>query len=150
MATYTDTLGFIKGTAAYPHDMQSVTRFQTRLDFAKIVAARAAAGATALAAADVMEVMPLPAGAIVIAAGLQVVTAETTNTTCTFSFGYGGATAAYASLAASNATGFSATNLANPTVFATADTLDLLINTAAPTNAVVVLTALVLNIGVTV
>ena len=149
MATYTDTLGFVKGTAAYPHEPQPVTRFQVRLDFAKIVAARAAAGATALAAADVIEAIPLPAGAIVVAAGLQVFTAETTNTTATFSFGYGGATAAYAATAASNATGFTATNLANPTVFATADTLDLLINTAAPTNAVVILTALVLNIGAT-
>ena len=150
MATYTDTLGFIKGTAAHPHDLQPISRFQVRLDFAKIVAARAAAGATALAAADVLEVMPLPAGSIVVAAGVQVVTAETTNTTCTFSVGYGGATAAYAATVASNATAFSATNLANPTVFATADTLDVLINTAAPTNAVIVVTAIVANIGVSV
>lgn len=150
MATYTDTLGFIKGTASYPHDPQSVTRIQVKLDFAKIVAARAAAGATALAAADVLEVIPLPAGSIVVAAGLQVVTAETVNTTATFSFGYGGATAAYAATAASNATGFTAANLANPTVFATADTLDVLINTAAPTNAVIVVTAIVANIGVTI
>jgi hypothetical protein len=147
MATYTDTLGFIKGTAAHVYEPQPVTRYQVRLDFAKIVAARAAAGATALAATDVMEVLPLPAGSIVISAGVHVTSAETVNTTATFSFGYGGATAAYAATAASNATGFTAANLANPTVFTAADTLDVLINTAAPTNAVLVVTALVLNIN---
>lgn len=150
MATYTDTLGFTKGVAAYPHEVAPVSRFQVKLDFAKIVAARAAAGATALVATDVIESIPLPAGAVVIAAGVQVVTAETANTTATFGFGYGGATSAYAATAASNATGFTAANLANPTVFATADTLDIILNTAAPTNAVVILTALVLNLGVTV
>lgn len=148
MATYTDTLGFIKGTAAYPHDLQSVTRFQTKLDFAKIIAARAAAGATALAAGDVMEVMPLPAGSIVVAAGVQVVTAETVNTTATVSFGYGGAATAYANAHALNAAAFGATNLTNPTVFATADTLDVTLNTAAPTNAVLVITAIVASLGV--
>lgn len=149
MATYTDTLGFVKGVAAYPYEPAPVTRFQVRLDFAKIVAARAAAGAAALVATDVIEAMPLPAGSVVVAAGLQVITAETVNTTSTFGFGYGGAASAYAATAASNATGFTATNLVNPTVFATADTLDIIINTAAPTNAVVILTALVLNLGAT-
>ena len=71
MANYTDSLGFNKGTAAFP-DGSGVSKFSVELDFAAIVAARAAAGATALAAADVIEAIPLPAGAIVVAAGLQV------------------------------------------------------------------------------
>jgi hypothetical protein len=142
MATYTDSLGFNKGTAAFPYTSDSgVSKFEVALNFATIIAARAAAGVTALAAADVLQVINLPAGSIVLAAGLNVTTAETVNTTATFSFGYTGASpyavAAYASAVASNSTGVKATDLANPSVIVAADTIDLLLNTAAPTNCVV-------------
>lgn len=140
MAAYTDSLGFNKGVAAYP-DGSGISKFEVTLNFATIVAARAAAGATALAASDTLQVISLPAGSIVLAAGLNVVSAETGAPTATFSFGYTGATpyavAEYASSVASNSTGLKATNLANPSVIVTADTIDLLLNTAAPTNCVV-------------
>lgn len=141
MAAYTDSLGFNKGTAAYPADVTSISKYDVTLDFAKIVAARAAAGATALAAADTLQVISLPAGSIVLSAGINVTSAETTNTTATFDLGYtGGSPAAanvYGNDLASNSTGLKAADLANPTVVAAADTIDLLLNTAVPANAVV-------------
>ena len=140
MPAYTDSLGFNKGTAAFP-DSSPVKKFEVELDFAAIVAARAAAGATALAAGDTLQVINLPAYSVVLAAGLNIVSAETTNTTATFDFGFtGGSPAAanvYANDAASNVVAMDSDNLANPTVIATADTIDILLNTAVPANAVV-------------
>lgn len=142
MAAYTDSLGFNKGVAAYDaNGIGSVTKLEVKLDFAKIVAARAAAGVAALAATDTLQVIQIPAGTIVLAGGLFVSSAETVNTTATFDLGFTGGTPdaanAYADNAASNATGLKAANLGNPTVIVTADTVDLLLNTAAPTNCVV-------------
>lgn len=140
MAAYTDTLGFNKGTAAFP-DSSPVKKFEVELDFAKIVAARSAAGATALAAADTLQVINLPAYCVVLAAGLNVTSAETTNTTATFDLGYTGGSPAAANVYcddfASNAVAMDSDNLANPTVIKAADTIDLLLNTAAPTDCVV-------------
>jgi hypothetical protein len=148
MAAYTDTLGFNKGTAAYP-DGHGISKFTVELDFAKIVAARAAAGATALAAADTLQVIPLPAGSIVLAAGLVVTKVESTNTTATFDFGFTGGTPyaanVYVDNDASNALGLGAADLANPSVVVSADTIDLLINTAVPTDCVVKAFAVVVN-----
>jgi len=148
MAAYTDTLGFNKGTAAYP-DGNGISKFTVELDFAKIVAARSAAGATALAAADTLQVISLPAGSIVLAAGLVVTKVESTNTTATFDFGFTGgspyAANVYVDNDASNALGLSAADLANPSVVPTADTIDLLINTAVPTDCVVEAFAVVVN-----
>lgn len=140
MAAYTDTLGFNKGTAAFP-DSSPVKKFEVELDFAKIVAARAAAGATALSATDTLQVINLPAYCVVLAAGLNVTSAETANTTATFDFGYTGGTPAAANVYcdnfASNAVAMDSDNLANPTVIKDADTIDILLNTAVPTDCVV-------------
>jgi hypothetical protein len=140
MAAYTDSIGFNKGTAAFP-DSNPVRKYEVVLDFASIVAARAAAGATALAATDTLQIISLPAYCVVLAAGLNITKAETVNTTATFDFGYTGGTPAaanvYADDAASNAVAMDSDNLANATIIKTADTIDLLLNTAAPTNAVV-------------
>ena len=148
MAAYTDTLGFNKGTAAYP-DGHGISKFTVELDFAKIVAARSAAGATALAAADTLQVISLPAGSIVLAAGLVVTKVESTNTTATFDLGFTGgspyAANVYANDDPSNALGLTAADLANPSVIVSADTIDLLINTAVPTNCVVKAFAVVVN-----
>ena len=150
MAAYTDTLGFNKGTAAYP-DGAGVSKFTVKLDFAKIVAARLAAGATALVATDTLQVISLPAGSIVLSAGLVVTKVESTNTTATFDLGYTGGTPyaanAYANDAPSNALGLTASDLANPSVVVSADTIDLLLNTAVPTDCVVEAFALVLNVN---
>ena len=147
MTAFTDTIGFNKGTAAFPSDVTSVSKFLVELDFAAIIAARSAAGATALAATDTLQVISLPAYAVVLAAGLNVVTAETVNTTATFDLGYtGGSPAAanvYADNAASNAVAMDSDDLVNPTIIKTADTIDLLLNTAAPTNCVMQVWAIV-------
>lgn len=77
MATYTDALGFNKGTASYPEKGRlDITKLAVKLDFAAITAARTAAGATALTAGDVIEVLQIPAGTQVLSVGLNVTTAE--------------------------------------------------------------------------
>lgn len=148
MAAYTDSLGFYKGTAAYPEG-HGISKFTVTLDFAKIVAARAAAGATALAATDTLQVINLPAGSIVLSGGVVVTKVESTNTTATFDLGFtGGSPAAanvYVNDAASNSLGLKAADLANPTVVASADTVDLLLNTAVPTDCVVEAFVVVVN-----
>ena len=147
MTAFTDTIGFNKGTAAFPSDVTSVSKFLVELDFAAIIAARSAAGATALAATDTLQVISLPAGSIVLSAGVNVTSAETTNTTATFDLGFTGgspyAANVYANDVASNATGLKAADLANPSVIVTADTIDLLLNTAAPVNCVMNVFAIV-------
>lgn len=147
MATYTDSLGFNKGTAAYPANVTDISKFEVQLDFAKIIAARLAAGATALAAADVIEAIPLPAGSVVLSAGCQVLKASTTNTTGTYSVGYNGAPTAYTATLANNALAYGITNLANPTVFAVADTIDVLLNTAVGGDGVINVFAFVANVS---
>ena len=147
MAAYTDSLGFNKGTAAFPADVTSVSKFLVELDFAAIIAARSAAGATALAATDTLQVISLPAYSVVLTAGLNVVTAETVNTTATFDLGFTGGSPAAANVycddAPSNVVQMDSDNLANPTVIKTADTIDLLLNTAVPTNCVIQVWAIV-------
>ena len=75
--------------------------------------------------------------------------AETTNTTATFDLGFTGgspyAANVYANDDPSNALGLTAADLANPSVIVSADTIDLLINTAVPTNCVVKAFAVVVN-----
>jgi hypothetical protein len=155
MAAYTDSLGFYKNSAEYPaKGNDRLTSFAVDLDFAKIIAARAAAGATALAATDTLHVIPLPRGTILLAAGMEVVKAETVNTTATFSVGFVGGTPVaangYANALASNALAMAAIGVV-PTLVngATANTtsLALTLNTAAPTNAVVRVFAVVANVS---
>ena len=142
MANYTDTLGFFKGTAAFPaHSVGRFAYFETTLDFAKIVAARTAAAATALAAADTLQVLNLPSGLCILQAGLEIMSVETANTTATFDLGFTTGSPAAADVfgnnVVSNVLGITATGLAAPLTLTAADTLDILLNTAAPTNAVV-------------
>lgn len=154
MANYTDTLGFYKGTAAVgAHADKRAGFMAVKLDFTKIVAARSAASATALAAGDTLQVLQIPAGSLMLAGGLTVSEAETTNTTATFDFGCTGgspiAANAFANDMASNALANKSDGLAAPVLFTSADTLDLLINTAAPTNCVVWAWAYFLDANVT-
>lgn len=147
MAAYTDSLGFNQGTAAFPANVTEISKFEVKLDFAAIIAARSAAGATALVAGDSMEIVKLPAGSVVLSAGCQVTKVESTNTTGTFSLGTtGGTTNLYTNALANNALAYGITNLANPVVYGSADTIDLLLNTAVPTNCVVNVFAFVANV----
>jgi hypothetical protein len=148
MSAYTDSLGFNKGTAAFPANVTEVSKFEVTLDFAEIIAARTAAGATALAATDSLQVISLPAGSVVLTAGLRVISAETTNTTATFDFGFtGGDVDVFTDGLASNALGYGIANLANPAAVTSADTIDILLNTAAPTDCVVKAFAIVANVS---
>ena len=82
MATYTDSLGFYKGSAAFDASgLTKVTRVEVDLDFAKIATARSAAGATALASGDVLEAISLPAKSLVLHVGVDVTTAGTGSLT---------------------------------------------------------------------
>lgn len=82
MATYTDSLGFNKGQAAPRIEgLHKVTRYEVELDFAAITIARLTAGATALAAADVLQALPIPAKSLVMHVGVDVVTAGTNGLT---------------------------------------------------------------------
>lgn len=146
MATYTDSLGFNKGSAAYPAKGTNRSTFvQVKLDFPAIIAARAAAGATALAASDVLEVLPVPAGTVVRNVGLVV---DTVAASGTIAIGDGSAAAGYLAAQAVSSTGTFggvpvlssgafAPTLSGGKVYAAADTLDITIGTAVPATAVV-------------
>ena len=147
MATYTTAVGFNAGSAAYPADsLNKSHRVEILLDFPKIIAARSAAGLTALAASDVLEILPIPAGSIVSNVGMVVTTAA--GVTSTLSIGDGGAAAGYLAATSVNATGTSggvpvlasgafAPTLSGGKVYAAADTIDVTIGTAVPAAAVV-------------
>lgn len=149
MATYTDSLGFNKGSAAFPALVDFISKFDVVLDFAAINAARTAAGATALAATDVLQVINLPANAVVLSAGLEVITTDAS--TATFDLGFTGgspaAANAYANDAAISTAGYTVADLANPTAVKVADTIDLLINTAAPTTGKIRVFAVVADVS---
>jgi len=151
MATYTDTLGFYKGNAAFgAHSDKRQGYLEVVLDFAKIKAARSAASATALAAGDILQVMQIPANAVILHAGLEVTTAETTNTTGTFDLGFTGGTPEAANYfyndGACNALAVLQNKLANAVIIgSSADTIDLLLNTAVPQNAVIRVFAFLLD-----
>ena len=67
MVAYTDTLGFNKGSAAYPSTYTNrFTVIEIDLDFAKIAAARTAAGVAALGSADTLVLCTLPKGTFVL------------------------------------------------------------------------------------
>lgn len=157
MATYTTAVGFNAGSAAYPADsLNKAHRVEILLDFPKIIAARAAAGLTALAATDILEILPIPAGSIVSNVGMVVTTAA--GVTSTLSIGDGAAAAGYLAATSVNATGTSggvpvlaagafAPTLSGGKVYAAADTIDVTLGTAVPAAAVVRVFATVTDIN---
>lgn len=77
MVAYTDSLGFNKGTAAYTSTYTNrFTVIELELDFAKIAAARVAAGATALGSGDTLELFTLPKGTFVLNGSATLTKAE--------------------------------------------------------------------------
>jgi hypothetical protein len=157
MATYTDSLGFSKGSAALPANALNKTHLvEIVLNFPAIIAARAAAGATALAASDVLEVLPIPAGTLVTNVGMVVTTAA--GVTSTIAIGDGSAAAGYLAATSANAAGTSggvpvlssgafAPTLSGGKVYAAADTIDITIGTAVPAAAVVRVFAMLTDIN---
>lgn len=146
MATYTDSLGFNKGSAALPaKGTDRSTVVSIVLDFPKIIAARLAAGATALAANDVMEILPVPAGTIVRAVGMEV---QTVAASGTIAIGDGTAAAGFQAATVVSAAGYFggvpvlvdgafAPTLSGGKRYGAADTIDITIGTAVPALAVV-------------
>lgn len=157
MATYTDTLGFNKGDAGFHAvGLNKITRVEVTLDFAKIAAARSAASAAALASADVLEIIPLPAKSLVLRVGADVTTAE--GATATMHIGDGAdADGFMASVnlnsAASSAMGLALTEGTPNTItgysggkyYSAADTIDVTLNHNSIDAAVVRVWALVLD-----
>ena len=147
MATYTDSYGFNKGSAApLARGLNKTTRLEVTLDFPKIIAARAAAGATALAASDVLEVLQIPAKSIVSQVGMEVITAA--GVTSTIAIGDTSAAAGYLAATSANAVATSggvptlsagafAPTLSGGKLYSSADTVDITIGTAVPSAAVV-------------
>lgn len=132
MAVYTEKSGY-----DYPaHSDARVRYFEIEVNYDEIVAARAAAGETALTAGDGLAVIDVGANSVLLAAGVEVTTASSSGSSPVVDFGYGGGTAAFTSDLAADATGSESNALAAPIVFSTADTLDLLLKTALPTGAV--------------
>ena len=133
MAAYTDTHGYLKGSAAHPaKGINKVGLMEVELDFAKITAARVTAGATALAAGDSIQVLNIPANTLVMAVGATTITAE--GAASTFDIGLtGGDVDGFVDGGDANAAGTTQSNGAlliannNGHYFATADTIDMLI-----------------------
>ena len=78
MATYNDGKGYNLGTGAahVAAGINKVSSVTVKLDFAAITTARADAGLTALTAADVLEVIRIPANTLVTHVALNVTKAE--------------------------------------------------------------------------
>lgn len=77
MTAYTDSLGFNKNSAGFPANYTDrVSVVEIDLDFAKIAAARSAAGAAALASTDTLVIAVLPKGAFVLSGVGTLVRAE--------------------------------------------------------------------------
>jgi hypothetical protein len=77
MAAYTDSLGFYKNSAGFTANYTDrVSVIEIDLDFARIAAARVAAGAPALASTDTLVIGVLPKGSFVLSGVATLVRAE--------------------------------------------------------------------------
>lgn len=77
MVAYTDSFGFYKNSVGFAANYTDrVSVIEIDLDFAKIAAARAAAGVAALAATDTLVIGVLPKGALILGGGVTLVKAE--------------------------------------------------------------------------
>jgi len=149
MATYNDGKGYNLGTGAahVAAGINKVSSVTVELNFATITTARSDAGLTALAAADILEVIKVPAQTLVTHVALEVTTAE--GGTLTVDVGDGdnpdgyldgvnaNATAAYISVAGTDA-------FEQGKFYTAADTIDIVLNNAADA-AVMKLTAVMVD-----
>jgi hypothetical protein len=77
MVAYTDSFGFYKNSAGFAANYTDrVSVVEIDLDFAKIAAARSAAGVAALGSADTLVIGVLPKGALVLGGVGTLVRAE--------------------------------------------------------------------------
>ena len=149
------TIDLSNGLGGAPRPVRSLTNMPYFVEKTIDFAVAATAKGSALAAADVIEVIDVPAGTMVLNAGLQVVTVATGESSDTtvdlgitttepdnFVDGFD-LDAAAAGAYAQNAAAF------QPLIVGTADTIDLLIATAttAPTGGKVRVWAVLCDIG---
>ena len=141
MAAYTDTLGFNKGSAAFPGINNPAVRMEVVLNFATIAAARTAANATALAAADTLEVIPVPANTLVLAVGAEVTRVE--GATATMDVGDSGSATRYLSNADLNALGTTVSALSSPYFYSAASNIRITLDHSSIDAAIVRVWAIV-------
>ena len=89
MVAYTDSYGFNKGNGGFVSNYTNrYAVYEITLDFAKIAAARSAAGVAALAAADTLVLGVIPKGALILGGAATLIKAE--GATATVDFGITG------------------------------------------------------------
>lgn len=147
MVAYTDSLGFYKNSAGFTANYTDRTSvIEIELDFAKIAAARTAAGATALAATDTLVIGVLPKGSYVVAAALTVERAE--GAAATIDVGVSGSTTLFANSFDLNAAVGTTVGVTNGARYQTANTDILMtIDTNSTDFARVKISLAVLNMG---
>ena len=147
MTDYTDSLGFNKNSAGFTANYTDrVSVIEIDLDFARIAAARVAAGAPALANTDTLVIGKLPKGSYVVAAAGTLVRAE--GAAGTISVGVTGAATLWANAFNLNAAVGTTVGVTNGARYQTADTDILMtINTDAIDAARAKLSLAVINMG---
>jgi hypothetical protein len=92
---------------------------------------------TTIGTTDTIQVLNIPAGTLVMYAGINVLAVESTNTTSKFQLGDGSDTARFVDAGLINATGniTQAATMGDGIMYDSADTIDILISVDDPTNA---------------
>jgi hypothetical protein len=147
MVAYTDSLGFYKNSAGFTANYTDrVSVIEIDLDFAKIAAARSAASAAALGAADTLVIGTLPAGAYVVATAVTVVRAE--GAAATVDIGVAVTHALWGNNVDLNAAVGTTAGVTAGAYYAAADTdVVLTVNTAATDAARIKVSLAVVNMG---
>ena len=147
MVAYTDSLGFYKNSAGFPASYTDRTSvMEIDLDFRKIAAARAAAGAAALTATDTLVIGTLPKGSYVVGAAVTVVRPE--GAAATIDIGVAGATTLFGASVDINTAAGTTAGVINGARYQTANTDILLtIDTASTDVARVKISLAVINMG---
>ena len=147
MVAYTDSLGFNKNSVGFPANYTDrISVLEIDLDFAKIAAARAAAGAAALTATDTLVIGVLPKGSYVVGAAVTVVRSE--GAAATIDVGVTGAATLFGSSVDINVAAGTTAGVINGARYQTANTDILLtIDTAATDAGRVKISIAVINMG---
>lgn len=146
MVAYTDSLGINKGSIALASSYTNrFTVMEYTIDFAKIAAARSAAGATALASTDTLVLATLPKGSYIVGGSVKLLKAE--GATATIDLGITGTLTLFANDFDCNTTVATMTG-ATTAAFLTADTaLVMTVNSNSMDVAKVLLSIIVIDAG---
>lgn len=138
-ATYGYLGGYVSGTnVGIPSTPGAFNVAEIELDFAAIALLRTAAAQTALAAADILQLFSVPAGVWVPACFGETLTVE--GETATYGIGDGSGTSGFIATADANAlsgvvgslvTSAYSVAVGGGKIYAAADTIDMILNTAA-------------------